>query len=131
MVSVMGISFDEALGIHPQALSVRAERARILAGNLANVDTPGYLAQDIDYKQVLSDVTSDMAQSGDTAKNFRVGDGMMQPLYRMPYQVARDGNTAELGVEQGIFAKNATDFETSLTFLNMKFSGLSKAIEGR
>ncbi|MGL5504488.1 MAG: lateral flagellar basal body rod protein LfgB, partial [Aeromonas veronii] len=36
----MSISFDSALGVHPYALDVRAERARILAGNLANVDTP-------------------------------------------------------------------------------------------
>ncbi len=42
-----------------------------------------------------------------------------------------DGNTAELGVEQGKFANNATDFQTSLTFLNMKITGIAKAIEGR
>lgn len=52
----MSISFDSALGVHPYALDVRADRARILAGNLANVDTPGYLARDVDYKAILGRV---------------------------------------------------------------------------
>ena len=60
-----------------------------------------------------------------------MGNDMQHPLYRIPYQVSMDGNTAELGVEQGKFANNATDFQTSLTFLNMKITGIAKAIEGR
>ena len=49
----MTISFDKALGVHPYALQLRAERAQILASNLANVDTPGYLARDIDFNKFL------------------------------------------------------------------------------
>ena len=57
----MSISFDSALGVHPYALDVRADRARILAGNLANVDTPGYLARDVDYKTILGRVAQQVA----------------------------------------------------------------------
>jgi flagellar basal-body rod protein FlgB len=127
----MSISFDSALGIHPHALSVRAERSRILAGNLANVDTPGYLAQDLDYKQILGNVAQQMSLAETPMASMAATDDMAHPLYRMPYQISRDGNTAELSIEQGLFAKNATDFETSLAFLNMKITGLSKVIEGR
>ena len=129
----MSISFDSALGVHPYALDVRAERARILAGNLANVDTPGYLARDVDYKTILGRVAQQVA-AGNESKAISQGamrDDMRHPLYRIPYQVSMDGNTAELGVEQGKFANNATDFQTSLTFLNMKITGIAKAIEGR
>ncbi|EKB13921.1 lateral flagellar basal body rod protein LfgB [Aeromonas veronii] len=129
----MSISFDSALGVHPYALDVRAERARILAGNLANVDTPGYLARDVDYKTILGRVAQQVA-AGEESQAISQGamrDYMHHPLYRIPYQVSMDGNTAELGVEQGKFANNATDFQTSLTFLNMKITGIAKAIEGR
>ncbi|WP_043821918.1 lateral flagellar basal body rod protein LfgB [Aeromonas veronii] len=129
----MSISFDSALGVHPYALDVRAERARILAGNLANVDTPGYLARDVDYKAILGRVAQQVA-AGEESQAISQGamrDDMHHPLYRIPYQVSMDGNTAELGVEQGKFANNATDFQTSLTFLNMKITGIAKAIEGR
>ncbi|MGN4934209.1 lateral flagellar basal body rod protein LfgB [Aeromonas rivipollensis] len=127
----MSISFDSALGVHPYALDVRADRACILAGNLANVDTPGYLARDVDYKSILGRVARQVA-AGEQGSAISQGETDMQhPLYRIPYQVSMDGNTAELSVEQSKFASNATDFQTSLTFLNMKITGIAKAIEGR
>ncbi|MEZ6931266.1 lateral flagellar basal body rod protein LfgB [Aeromonas sp. S16(2024)] len=127
----MSISFDSALGVHPYALDVRADRARILAGNLANVDTPGYLARDVDYKSILGRVAQQVA-AGEQGSAISQGEtDMKHPLYRIPYQVSMDGNTAELSVEQSKFASNATDFQTSLTFLNMKITGIAKAIEGR
>ena len=36
----------------------------------------------------------------------------------------------EVGVEQALFSQNASDFQTSLTFLNMKLRGLQSAIKG-
>lgn len=51
----MSISFDKALGIHEQALSFRAQRAEVLANNIANADTPNYKARDLDFSKVLAD----------------------------------------------------------------------------
>ena len=128
----MTISFDKALGVHPYALQLRAERAQILASNLANVDTPGYLARDIDYQQILGDVADDVASGMSSESVNNSAEAQLQELmYRVPFQSSADGNTSELGVEQSKFGNNAMDFQTSLTFLNMKISGLAKAIEGR
>ena len=49
----MAINFDKALGIHPQALAMREKRSEVLAANLANADTPGYKARDLDFKSIL------------------------------------------------------------------------------
>ncbi|MCC5869995.1 MAG: flagellar basal body rod protein FlgB, partial [Gammaproteobacteria bacterium] len=38
----MNRMLDAALGIHPQALAVSARRLEVLAGNMANADTPGF-----------------------------------------------------------------------------------------
>ena len=48
------ISFANALGVHEQALNLGARRAEIIANNLANADTPGFKARDIDFRQVLA-----------------------------------------------------------------------------
>ena len=45
----MSISFESALGIHEKALSFRAQRAEVLANNIANADTPYYQARDLDF----------------------------------------------------------------------------------
>jgi flagellar basal-body rod protein FlgB len=37
------------------ALEVRSARADLLAGNVANADTPGYRAVDLDFASALSD----------------------------------------------------------------------------
>ena len=123
----MAINFDKALGSHPYALQARVQRSEILAGNLANVDTPGYLVRDYDFKSSLSDLEIQLNQStGDQLPQLA-----METMYRIPFQPSKDGNTAELGVEQSKFNNNAMNFQSSLTFLNMKIQGLQKVIDGR
>jgi len=119
----MSINFKEALGVHADALQLRAERTRVLAANIANESTPGYAARDIDFAAALQE----QLDAEDGAPTLS-GDG---PLYRVPYQPSGDGNTVEIGVEQAAFSQNASDFQTSLTFINMKLRGLNKAITGQ
>ncbi|MFC4762287.1 flagellar basal body rod protein FlgB [Dyella koreensis] len=118
----MGIHLERALGVHPDALKLRAERTKILASNLANDSTPGYQARDIDFRASLRDAMHGQS-SGLSFESDRL-------QYRVPSRAAQDGNTVELGIEQAEFAQNAIDFQTSLTFLNMKLKGLSEAITG-
>lgn len=120
----MAIKFDKALGLHAQALELRAERTRILAANLANESTPGYQARDIDFAASLQ-----QALDGET-DGLSLSSGRADALYRVPNHRSQDGNTVELGVEQAAFSQNASDFQTSLTFINMKLRGLKQAIEG-
>src|ERR1700734_1839537 len=52
--SDMSFNLDSYLGIQPDALEVYSQRADVLAANIANADTPGYLAKDIDFRAALS-----------------------------------------------------------------------------
>lgn len=120
----MGINFKQAVAVHEDALHLRAERTRILASNIANENTPGFQAQDMDFAAQLASTQAE--QAGELTLD---SDG--NALYRVPYHPTRDGNTVEIGVEQAAFSQNASDFQTSLTFINMKFKGLAKAINGQ
>ncbi|WXL26038.1 flagellar basal body rod protein FlgB [Ectopseudomonas mendocina] len=117
----MSIRIDDVVGPHARALELRMQRSEILAANLANEDTPGFLARDIDFASEMQrlDSSSLVASAGADLK------------YRVPTQPSQDGNSVELSVEQAEFSKNSMDFQTSLTFLSMKFRGLKQAIEGR
>ncbi|MCY1273143.1 Flagellar basal body rod protein FlgB [compost metagenome] len=121
----MSIRIEESLGVHARALELRTLRSEILAANLANEDTPGFQARDIDFAAEMQRLEGDFAASGPAAGL----DASLQ--YRVPTQPSQDGNSVELSVEQAAFSKNAMDFQTSLTFLSMKFRGLKQAIEGR
>lgn len=118
----MGLSLERALGVHPAALKLRVERADVLASNLANESTPGYLAHDIDFRSSLREAAQGQTQALDFDSE--------RIKYRVPSAATQDGNTVELATEQAEFARNAIDFQTSLTFLNMKLKGLAAAISG-
>lgn len=112
----MGISFQKALGVHPQAVRLRLARTELLTANLANVDTPNFKAKDIDFAR-------EMQRAGSLSA--------AQVMYRLPMQPTQDGNTVELNSEQARFSQNSLDYQSSLTFLNMSISGLRTAIEGK
>jgi flagellar basal-body rod protein FlgB len=119
----MSIRIEEGLGVHTRALELRVQRNEILAANLANEDTPGFQARDIDF--------ADEMQRLDMSAELNLFDADPDLQYRVPTHPAQDGNTVELSVEQAEFSKNSMDFQTSLTFLTMQFRGLKQAIEGR
>lgn len=58
---------DAALRFQQEALNLRAQRQEVLAANIANADTPGYQARDIDFASELKKVM----QRGRDATNLR------------------------------------------------------------
>ncbi|WP_409523849.1 flagellar basal body rod protein FlgB [Nitrincola sp. MINF-07-Sa-05] len=132
----MAINFDNALGIHPDALLLRTRRSEIIANNIANADTPNFKARDIDFSAVLKGeqaVQEPVALKGTKAGHF---SGLIAPdfaadlLYRQPLQPSIDGNTVEVQEEIARFTENSIRFQASFEFLNSKFSGLNSAIKG-
>lgn len=133
----MSLSFDRALGLHEKALAFRADRAAVLANNIANADTPNYQARDLDFASVLEAQQSGADQPFQATRthtrHLQVEGFIDQAAglrYRTPHQPSIDGNTVEVQAEQARYAENAIDFQASFTFLNSKFKGLMTALRG-
>ncbi len=130
----MPISFDSALGIHEQALAVRGRRTELLASNLANADTPGYKARDIDFKTTLMNAKQSSGQVLTSTNPGHIQNNSFQNsteiLYRVPNQSSLDGNTVDEQMEKSNFSENAIRYEASLTFLGGKFKGMLAALKG-
>ena len=129
----MPISFDSALGNHDKALLVRTRRAELLASNIANSDTPGYKAKDIDFRAELAAIQQQNHGLKTThSRHIQSSsmDGGMTQLYRIPNQSSLDGNTVDAQLEKSAFAENALRYQASLTFLDRKFKGLVAALKG-
>jgi len=129
----MAINFDNALGIHSQALTLREKRSEVLASNLANADTPGYKARDLDFQAVLKKSMPlsnrmEKTQQGHVSPNDRLLGATM--MYRNPQQASIDGNTVESHIEHAKYSENAVQYQASLNFINGRFSGLMSAIRG-
>lgn len=130
----MAISFDKAFGIHPQSLQIRAQNAEVIAGNIANADTPGYKAKGMDFKTALAQAAS-RQQSGMTRtneKHFDVRTELNNSVdFRIPNQAdTGDGNTVDAQVERNLYLENSMHYQASLQFITGKIKGLKKAITG-
>lgn len=124
---------DHALGIHPQALALRARRSEVLAANLANVDTPGYKARDFDFQAVLRNEPAGLPLRATQPTHLQPEQGLVprgHMKYREPMQPSLDGNTVDTDLEYSNFASNALEYQTSLRFLDGRIKTLMLAIRG-
>ncbi|RUO29880.1 flagellar basal body rod protein FlgB [Aliidiomarina sedimenti] len=130
----MAIGIDKGLGIHPHALLAREARATVLASNIANADTPGYKAKDINFQDALQRVQSrsGYSMSRTHSKHFELDlQANNREQYRVPDQPdTGDGNTVDVQVERNLYMRNSMEYQASLQFLNDRISGMKKAITG-
>jgi flagellar basal-body rod protein FlgB len=143
----MPLDLNTYLGVEPDALKVYSQRAEVLAANLANADTPGYQARDIDFRAALAaagspvtgcsvlpvttspqDVTAASSADGSSADGVSTQQFLK---YRIPLAPALDGNTVDSQMEESQFAQNTVRFQATLTFLNDRFRELTTAITGQ
>lgn len=132
----MAAGFNKLLGIHEQALNIQANRTQLLGANLANADTPGYKARDLDFKAAMQNAESGVL-SGGPLKMTRVAhiqpDGYVsgqEILYRIPTQASLDGNSVETDVEMAQFTENSVRYLTSLRIINGRLNKLMSAFRG-
>ena len=139
----MSDSIDRLFNVHQAALGARAYRSQVLASNIANADTPGFKARDIDFKAALAQALggANLAAPAPSAlvrtSTRHMGAGGTQgaempnaPLvYRTVAQASIDNNTVDVNVERAQFADNALRYEASLTFINSKIKSLLAAMQ--
>lgn len=129
----MPVNFDKAFGVHDNALLLSERRIQLLSENIANADTPGYRARDIDFDQALKNVQSQsVALNTSHQEHINLSQ---QPFsediqFREVEQSAADGNTVDLQKEKAAFAENAVRYQTTMHILSRKISGLKSAFKG-
>ena len=134
----MPVNLDAYLGVHQDALRLYGRRTAVLANNLANADTPGFKAQDLDFKSLLG-AGSGAASALPLAATHAVHVSTTPTLptaasglkYRVPLAPSLDGNTVDPQLEQAAFAENTVRYQAALTFLSDKFKTLMTAITGQ
>jgi flagellar basal-body rod protein FlgB len=136
----MANSLDATLQFHAEALNLRGLRQQILASNIANADTPGYKARDIDFARALHhelkqiNHSDTMAMATTAAGHYEFNSSIKNKpelLYRVPNQPSMDGNTVEPDVELSEFSRNALMMQSAITFLTGTIKSRLSAITGQ
>src|SRR5690349_11319559 len=114
MECTMISKLDNVFQFHQQALELRTFRQQLLASNIANADTPGYQARDINFGSALQTALDNGPQASALATTATRHSGGasgvvhdQQVLYRTPTQPSVDGNTVEMDAERAQFADNS------------------------
>lgn len=129
---------NAALRFNQEALSLRAQRQEVLAANIANADTPGYKARDIDFGSELRRAldrgrgAAAVTLATSSARHLHAGAAVATDaslLYRVPAQSSIDGNTVEMDAERVNFADNAMRYEFGLSRVSSKIKSLLAALQ--
>lgn len=134
----MNLDFDKIFSVYEHSLGVRAKRAEMIANNIANADTPGYEARDLDFREILSGFRDSnamkpvrLSRSNDYHATQLIDSTAMEGLkYRNSTQPSIDGNTVDIHREKTEYAQNALRFQASFNFLNSRINAIKGALRG-
>ena len=130
----MSFDLDKAFAPHLRALQIGNQRMEVLAANMANADTPGYLARDIDFRAAMQAQAPSAVRLATTAAGHiglaGMDNGPAEVLYRTALQPSLDGNTVDADRESAAIAETSVRYEATLMFLNSRIRGLRTAITG-
>lgn len=148
------------LNFHGNALVLRGERQRAIASNIANADTPGYVARDFKFGDALREATgvtssatgtpgaavTRLAASGSygtagttdphhislpTVNSSTSIDRQGALGYAVQTQPSLDNNSVDLDRERANFVDNAVRYEATLRFINGNAKTMLSAIQGQ
>jgi len=106
-------AMGDALGKY---LDLTADQMKLTAGNMANIDTPGYKTQGFDFEQEFGAALKSTSAAGPA-----IGD--VDGLISRP-----DGNDVSLDRESMQLAKSQLQFRTGIALLRGEFSRVMSAI---
>ncbi len=135
----MGINISRAHELMKSALDYRAARQDMIAGNIANADTPFYRPKDIRFEDVLAQKSASVfAEKSQKLQMIRTDGAHLEgtdpqseskptTFFRDGHMARNDGNSVDLDVETTEMAKNSTMFN-ALTAALKKDSMLFKSV---
>ncbi len=131
--------FGPVVDIMGKALSLRAKRNATISSNIANIDTPGYKAKNINFEEVMESYLRDKG-----LKNNREGEpdihlrttngrhitGRPTPVRPSVEQSSERGvpNNVDLDEEMAKLSKNNIEYQLTTQMLIKKFEMLKTAI---
>ena len=120
---------SETFGVHEKALLLHAKRTGLIAENLANTNTPGYKARDLDFRSVLKGQSSQLTLN-ETSKGHIQLERSIGVKFVNPLGASLDGNTVDAEAQKLKLVDAQNRYNASLQFLNGAITSRLQAIKG-
>lgn len=130
----MAIEFSKGFELHAKGMFLRSQQAEVIAGNIANADTPGYKAKGMDFQKAMQQASQQQqtGMSRTNPKHFDVRAELNSNVgFRLPDQAdTGDGNTVDAQVERNLYLENSLKYQASVQFVNGSIKALKNVITG-
>jgi flagellar basal-body rod protein FlgB len=125
--------FGGTLSHMQAALDVRSLRQEVLASNLANSETPGFRAVDVDFEATMREMVERMDSAGAaSAASTTPSRSLMDALTLRADDATSIGNSQNsVDVDQQLshLEENALMFQVTAQLMARRFQGLTNVIE--
>ena len=107
-------------------------RHKAISHNLANIDTPGYKRQDVEFESILKDA---LGMSHFDSTDAKVADLKNRDLRSRTYtdygnySYRIDGNNVDVDNENAMLAENQIKYQGLIACINQEFSNLKIAMQ--
>lgn len=120
---------DNVTNLLQNFLDVQSQRTQVIAGNIANADTPNYEAKELQFEDFLRDA----ARQSEFPVSRQTNDlSPLRIVEQTPTVIGLDGNTVDTGREMSDLAQAGTNFNFGAKMLQSRLRTLRMAIrEGR
>ncbi|MFS0823618.1 flagellar basal body rod protein FlgB [Bacillus sp. 1P02SD] len=117
-----------------KALDYSALRQKVISNNIANVDTPNYKAQDVSFKNLLSnEMNSQLRANRTNEKHFEFTSSkrLKSPLVtKNDTAYNHNGNNVDIDKEMALLAENQIYYNAVTERISGKFNTLKTVIKG-
>lgn len=122
---------DNVTNLLQTFLDVQSRRTQVIAGNIANADTPGYVAKELHFDDFLREAAEQSALPLSKQNGQGLSSGM-RVVEQTPNAIGLDGNTVDTGREMADLAQAGSDFNFGAKMLQSRLRLLRTAIrEGK
>ena len=122
----MNIGIDKSATLLEKMLDVSSVKHKVIANNIANVNTPGYKKMDVSFADQLEKALNESAMN-----KFDTLQPKIVISKEDTSETARnDGNNVDMDKEVSSLVKNTLTYSIYTQLLAKKYEGIKSAIEG-
>lgn len=139
MSRIFDTLFNQAYRIQRESLDHRLARSEVIGSNVANHETPGYLATEYSFEdalQEMADVSDRLPLKTSSSRHIRhpqltPGGGVEGKVFVTPSEsVSEDGNTVDVDQQMASLSENNILYRSVVETINRKIGILRYAISG-
>lgn len=126
--------FDNVFSALEKSMDIRFKRHAVLTSNVANTDTPGYRARDVDFSGELNRVLNESPEALTKTNSLHMdvsAESGAHTIIDNSGMIGADGNNVDLDLQLGKISSNSRSYQNALSLYDMKLRLLRLAVRPR